>query len=78
MLQIKSVEKIETHVSYSKTSFFRAMNKIMWKNMVESDKQAMAARRMLFVFCITKATVTQSEYALRIALPQQQQFNERV
>jgi len=50
----------------------------MWKNMVESDKQAMAARRMLFVFCITKATVTQSEYALRIALPQQQQFNERV
>jgi hypothetical protein len=45
--------------------------------MVESDKTAMTARRMLFLFCITKATVTQSECVLLIAFPQQQLFHER-
>ena len=40
--------------------------------MVESDKPAMTARHILFAFCITEATVTQSEYVLLIAFPQQQ------
>jgi len=40
----------------------RAVSEIMWKNMVESEKQATTARRMLFAFCISKATVNQNMY----------------
>jgi len=77
--QIKTVEKIETHILYSIFFFFknRAVSEIMSKNMVESDKPAMTARHILFAFCITEATVTQSEYVLLIAFPQQQWFHER-
>jgi nitrogenase subunit NifH len=78
MFRVKYVEKIDTHVLYSITfSENPSFCEIMWKTMVESDKQATAVRSMFFAFCIANAIVTHSEYALLTAFPQQQRFHER-
>ena len=51
---------------------------IMWKNMIEPDRQNdNIKRRMRFECRIPKATNKHSEYVLLIAFPLQQWFHER-
>jgi hypothetical protein len=51
----------------------------MCKNMLEPDRPHMTyiTRRMRFAWCITKATVTHSEYEILISFPRQQWLRER-
>jgi len=74
MLQTKVVEKIKTHIFCSITFFFEtpAIYEIMWKNIVEPGRPQMTIWRMRIERCIPKATDTNSEYVMLIALPLQQ------
>ena len=49
----------------------RAFYKIVRKSVVEPDRPQMAVRHLLFACWITKATNTDSEYVIFIALPSQ-------
>jgi hypothetical protein len=79
MFQTKRVEKIETHILYSKTFFSlenRAVYEIMWKIMVEPNRPQMTWR--MHIACwIPKATNTHLRYVILIAFPQQQWLQER-
>jgi hypothetical protein len=44
----------------------RAVYKIMWKNMTESDTPHMTIQRMRTACCITKVTDTHSEYVMLV------------
>jgi hypothetical protein len=55
----------------------RAAYEIMWKNIVEPDRPQVAVLRMRIAYWITKATNTNSEYAILTAFPLQQWLNER-
>jgi hypothetical protein len=78
MLQTEVVEKIKTHILCSVTSFFenRAVDEIMWKNIIEPDRPQMTIWRMRSAFWIPKATYTRSEYVIFIAFPRQQWLRE--
>ena len=74
------MEKIKTHILCSVTFFFfenRTVYEIMWKNIVEWDRPQMTIWRMHIAYWIREATNTHSEYAITIALPQQQWLYER-
>jgi hypothetical protein len=66
-------ENQDTHFM-SSTSFseYRAVYEVMWKNMVEPDRNHMTIRRMRCACYITKATDTYSEYVILIAFPRKQ------
>jgi hypothetical protein len=49
----------------------------MWKNNVEPGRPHMTRRRMSISRNVPKATVTHSEYVIRIAFPLQQYLHER-
>jgi hypothetical protein len=78
MFQAKVAEKIKTHTVYS--NFLpknRALNEIMWQNMVQTDRRQRTIRCMRDACWITKATDTHPEYVLFTALPLQQWLQER-
>ena len=64
MLQTKVVENIKTHILCS-IFFFenRAVNEIMWKNIVELHGLQITIRRKRIGFSIPKATDTHPQYA---------------
>jgi hypothetical protein len=75
MIQTKFVEKIKTHNLCSITFFSenRAVEEIMWKNMVQPDRPQMPIiQRMRFACWTTKATDIHSEYVIIIACPWEQ------
>jgi hypothetical protein len=49
----------------------------MWKKMLEPDKSQMKIWRMGIACCIPKATNTNLEYVILIALPLEQWLHER-
>jgi hypothetical protein len=65
MFQTNVAQKIKTNILCSIILFFffenRVVYEIMWKNVVQPD------RRIRFIWWITKATDTHSEYVIRIA-----------
>ena len=81
VLQTETVEKIKTRVLCSITFFFsenRAVDEIMWKNMVERERPRMTIWRMRIACCITKATNAHSEYVVLTAFPLQQVARKRL
>ena len=71
MLEAKVVEKIKTCILCSITYFFpenRAVYKIMWKNIVEPDRQRMKIRLMRLACSIPKAINMNSEYYTQFSL----------
>jgi len=75
----KIVQKIKTHFVFN--DFFsenHAVYEIMWKNIVERDRPQMTIWCMRIACWITKATDTNSEYVMFIALPLQHWLHERV
>jgi hypothetical protein len=77
MLQTKVLEKIKTHLKFN--NFFpenRAVNKIMWKNMVEPDRPQMTVWRMRTACWIPQTTTTLREFVILIAFPVQQWLHE--
>ena len=78
MFQATVIEKIKTHASCSKLcSENRAVNEIMWENIVEPDRPQITIRRMRIARCIPKATNTHSQYVLLTAFPLQLWLYER-
>ena len=79
MFQVKVVEKIKLQILSSIIFFFenRVVYEIMWKNIVELDSPQMTIRRMRMARWITKATNTNSEYAIIFSRPQQHWLHER-
>jgi hypothetical protein len=76
----KSCTENQTRAAGSITFLFfenRALDEIMWKNVVEPDRPRMTIWRMRNACCITKATNTHSEYVVLIAFPLQQRLDER-
>jgi len=72
MFQTKIAQKIKTHFFVFNYFFFfenRAVYEIMWKNIVQPDKQQMTIRRMPIACSMTKATNTHSEYVIPTASP---------
>ena len=68
----KRLEEIKTHFVFS--NFFpenRAVYGIMCKNIVERGRPQMAIWRMRIAGWLPKATNTQSEYVILVALPLQ-------
>jgi hypothetical protein len=68
-------ENQNTHVVFNSFFFFfenRAVDDMMWKNILHPDRPQMTKRRVCIVCCIPKATNTQSEYVIFIAFPLQQ------
>ena len=55
----------------------RSVYEIMWKNMVQPDRQQVATWRMHIACWVPKATDTLSEYIILIAFPLQQWLRER-
>jgi len=73
ILQTKVVQKIKTHILCSVTFFEnRTVYEIMWENIVERGRLQMAIWRMRIVYGIPKATNSNSEYVILIAIPLQQ------
>jgi hypothetical protein len=64
---------------FSKFLFFENISvyEIMLKNNVEPDRPQMTIWRMRIACWMPKATVTHSEYVIRIAFQLQQRLNER-
>jgi hypothetical protein len=63
MFQTKIVEKIETHILYSITSFENGgVYEIMWKNVVEPDRPLLTIWLMRITCWVPKATSKQSQY----------------
>jgi hypothetical protein len=73
MFQTKVVEKIKTHILSSITFFYFFFYEIMWKNIVELDRQQMTNTACR----IPKTTNTHSQYVIFIAFPLQQWLHER-
>jgi len=48
----------------------------MWKNIVQPDRPQITVWRMRIACCVTKATNTDSEYVIHIAVPLQQWLYE--
>ena len=76
--QTKVVEKTKMHFMIN-TSFpeNRAVDGIMWNNIVEPNRPQTTVWRMRIAFWITKATNTHSQYVILIAVPLQQWLHER-
>ena len=70
MFQKKVVKKIKTHHFYVQYFFFfenRAVNELVWKNIVESDRPQMTIWRMrITLWIITKTSGTFTEYVTLI------------
>ena len=75
----KSLEDFKTHILCSIVFFFenRAVYEIMWKNIVEWSRPQMTIWRMSIAYWITKATNTNSEYVILIAVARRQRLHER-
>ena len=56
----------------------RAVNEIMWKNIVDRGRAQMATWRVRVACWISKATNTHSQYEILICFPRQQWLRERV
>ena len=70
-------ENQNTHFVFSNIIFLnRAVYEIMWKNIVERGRPQMTIWRMCIACWITKATNTNSEYAILIAFPQKKWLHE--
>jgi hypothetical protein len=68
MFRTKFGEKMKAHIVRTVT-FYRAVDEIMWKNIVEPDWPQMVIRRTCNAHWIPKPTNTHSEYVLLIAFP---------
>ena len=70
----KVVGKVKTQVFCPRTFFSecRSVYEIMWKNIVEADRQQMTVWRMRIACWIAKARNTHSEYVILTAFPLQQ------
>jgi hypothetical protein len=80
MFQIKFLQKIKTHIIFSKLSFFfenHAVYELVWKNIAEPDRPQMKIWHMRIACWIPKATNTQSECVILIAFALQQWLHER-
>ena len=79
MFQITVVQKIKTHILCCHFFFFedRAVNEIMWKNIVERGRPQITIQRIRIAFWIHNVTNTHSEYVILIASPLQQWWHER-
>ena len=81
MFQTKVVEKIKTHILCSVTSPTppenRAVNEIMWKNIVDPDRPQMLIRLMRVACWVRKNTETLTRYVIFLALPLQHCLHER-
>ena len=79
MFQGKVVQELKPHFCTITLFLFenRAVCEIMWKNMVEWDRQHMRVWGMRIACWIPKATYTHSEYVIFIAFPLQQWLHER-
>jgi hypothetical protein len=72
-------ENQNTHLMFNTRIFFfenRVIYEITWKNTVEPGRPQMTIRHMRIACWIPKTTNTHSEYAIFIAIPQQQWFHE--
>jgi len=70
MFRTKFGEKMKAHSVRSVTFFFyRSVDEIMWKNIVEPDRPQMVIWRTCNAYWIPKPTNTHSEYVLLIAFP---------
>jgi hypothetical protein len=78
MSQSNVAKKLETHILCSIKCFSekRAVCEIMWKNIVEPDRQQMTIWLTRIACWVTKATDTYSQYITRIVFPLQQWFHE--
>jgi hypothetical protein len=76
----KAVGKIITHVLCKVIFFFenRAVNEIMWRNIVEPGGPQLTIWQMRIACWIPKATNAHSVYVMVIAFPLQQWLHERV
>jgi len=80
MFRTKVLEKIKIHILCSITFFFSenlAVYELMWKHVVQRGRPQMKIWRMRISYWISKATNTQSQYAILIAFPLQQWLHER-
>jgi len=82
MFQRNIVREVQnTNFVFSIFFFFRnrAVYEIMWKNIVEQGRPQMTIWRMRFVFCISKATNTDTQIMEKLTdFPQQQWLHERL
>ena len=78
LLQVKVVDKIETHIVGPIIFLFenRAVYEIMWINIAQPDRPQMTIWRMRIACWIPKATNTHSEYVTLTAFPLQQWLHE--
>jgi hypothetical protein len=67
--QTKIIEKITTCSSCSIIFFVRALYEIIWKNIIEPDRQQMTVWGMCIACWIPQATNTHTEYIIFIAFP---------
>ena len=76
----KLVEKIKTRLFILNNFFMfnRAVDEIMWKNMVEPGRPQVTLRRIHILCWIPKSTNTYSEYVILSVFPLQQWLQERL
>jgi len=86
MFQTKVVDKTKTHILCSIIVSEKSGGyEIMWKNMVEPDRQQMTIWRMRIGYWVTKLTDTHththththSEHLMHVAFPRQQWLRAR-
>ena len=70
-------ENRNAYFMFNNVSENRAVYEIIWKNIVEPDRQQMTIWRMRIACWIPKATNTHSKHVTRIAFQQQQWLYER-
>jgi len=72
-------ENQNTHFVFNNFFFFenRAVFEIMWKNVVQPDRQQMTIWRMRIACWISKATDIHPQYVIISAFPLQQWLHER-
>jgi len=78
MFQTKVVEKIKAHILCAILFLKRAVNEIMWKNIVERGRSQMTIWRMRIACRIRKDIDTHLAYVKVIAFPRQRSLRERV
>jgi len=78
MLQTKIVDKIKTHILYSKNFLpeNRAFYELIKKKKLQPDRPQMKIWRMRIACWIPKATNIHSQYVILIAFPLQQWLQE--
>jgi len=77
MFRTKVVENTKTHSLHSVSLYeYRAVYKIMRKNIAGPDRPEIRIRRMQIACWINKAANTHSEYVILIAFPLQQWLHE--